>query len=250
MWAGCNSLISVKQAMRNLQNFKASTSCLSLQPDTLHLLRWSYSTTERLEESSWLPLSTAAQRVKLMHGDTWWVIALSTRPLVLLTGLVWSFIYTPFCSGFQDNFPSSLQSTNYKAGPSSLGGMLNREKDRWFGGLLQKHTQKKTLNRFSHFGLRVGLVNTLIWAWQLRLTERLRAGALPADRQTGRQAIIQWRWRTNRFDCERGCIFTQVAVCIRGTEPLPKTIIPPLVFCRSRLWHNAIAFIYFIHFSS
>lgn len=87
-------------------------------------------------KTSWLPLSNPAERVKLICGDAWWVIALSTRPLVLLTGLVWSFIYTPFCSGFQDNFPSSLQSTNYKARPPSLEGMLNREKDCWFGCLL------------------------------------------------------------------------------------------------------------------
>lgn len=113
----------------------------SLQQNMLYLLRWLYSYTEQLEKSSWLPLSTPAECVKLILGDTWWVIALSTRPLVLLTGLVWSFIYTPFCSGFQDNFLGSLQSTNYKARPASLGGMLNREKDCWFGCLLQK--QKK-----------------------------------------------------------------------------------------------------------
>lgn len=128
----------------------------------LYLLRWLYG--EDLlgkKKSSWLPLANPAQRVKLICGDAQWVIALTTRPLVLLTGLVWSFIYTPFCSGFQDNFPSSLESTNYKAWPTSLGGMLNTEKDLWFGCLLQKH------NRFSHFGLRVGLVRRLIWALQL-----------------------------------------------------------------------------------
>lgn len=43
-------------------------------------------------------------------------------------------------------------------------------------------------------------------------------------------------------NCEYGCIFTQVAVCVvGGTEPLAATIIPPLVFCRSRLWRNAIS---------
>lgn len=84
-----------------------------------------------------------------------------------------------------------------------------------------------------------------------RQANRLRdRRILQTDRQAGGQTITQSRWRTNHFDCEYGCIFTQVAVCIREIEPLPKTIILPLVFCRSRLWHNAIAFIYFIHFSS
>lgn len=129
---------------------------------------------EQLGKSSWLPLPTSVERVKLMHGDAWWVIALSTRPLVLLRGLVWSFIYTPFCSGFQNSFPSSLQS-NYKARPPSMAGMLNKEKDHWFGCSLQKQSKKKKkkekrekLHRFNRFGLLVGLVNRLRWAWQLR----------------------------------------------------------------------------------
>ena len=70
------------------------------------------------------------------------------------------------------------------------------------------------------------------------------------DRQTGRRTITQSKRSKTHSDCEYGCIFTQVAVCIREIEPLAPTIIPPLVFCRSRLWHNAIAFIYFIHFGS
>ena len=130
--------------MSNLRNFKASLSCVSLQQSTLDLLRWfcTVQLSSSKKKSSWLLLSTAAEGIKLMRGDTWWVIAPSTRPLVLLTGLVWSFIYTPFCSGFQDNFPGSLQSTNYKARPRSLGGLLNSEKDHGFGCLLQK--QKTT----------------------------------------------------------------------------------------------------------
>lgn len=111
-------------------------------------------------KSSWLPLPTLAERIKLMCDDAWWVIALSTRPLVLLRGLVWSFIYTPFCSGFQNNFPSSLQS-NYKARLPSTGGMLNREKDHWFGCSLQKqNTHKKEKKR------RIGLTALdalLVW---------------------------------------------------------------------------------------
>lgn len=166
----------------------------SLQQNMLYLLRWLYSYTEQLEKSSWLPLSTPTECVKLILGDTWWVIALSTRPLVLLTGLVWSFIYTPFCSGFQDNFLGSLQSTNYKERPASLGGMLNREKDRWFGCLLQKQKNPKLLNRFSHFGLHVGLVKK---GWSVCDSLREKDGRMygwetvstQADRQRDRRTL-------------------------------------------------------------
>lgn len=118
---------------------------------------------EQLGKSSWLPLPTSVERVKLMRGDAWWVIALSTRPLVLLRGLVWSFIYTPFCSGFQNSFPSSLQS-NYKARPPSMAGMLNKEKDHWFGCSLQKQSKKKRKNKRekSCIGL-TALDSLLVW---------------------------------------------------------------------------------------
>lgn len=140
VWADSYSWIFASQAIRDGQLTKLQsvnklrlfTAECAASPQVILLYSWAAG------KSSWLPVSTPVERITLIQGDTWWVIALSTRPLVLLTGLVWSFIYTPFCSGFQDNFPSSLQSTNYKARPLSLGGMLNSEKDHWFGRSLQK----------------------------------------------------------------------------------------------------------------
>lgn len=122
LWANSNSWIfcgtSNPRWTTQNKNFKASISCISLQRNMLHLLRWLYGAAGK---SSWLLLSTPAERVKLIHGDVWWVIALSTRPLVLLSGLVWSFIYTPFCSGFSGQF-SQLFTVNKLQSKAPISG--------------------------------------------------------------------------------------------------------------------------------
>lgn len=146
MWAKCNSVIFTELATHDEQlkkkNFKASISCVSLHGNMLYLLRWLY---EAAGKSSWLLLSTLALRVKLIHGDVWWVIALSTRPLVLLSGLVWSFIYTPFCSGFSGQF-SQLFTVNKLQSKAPISGRHIEQRKRPLVWLLALETEKKKPN--------------------------------------------------------------------------------------------------------
>lgn len=83
----------------------------------------------------WLLLSTWTERIKLIGDDVWWVIALSSRPLVLLSGLVWSFIYTPFCSGFSGQF-SHLFIVNKLQSEAQICGTRVEWRERPLGWLL------------------------------------------------------------------------------------------------------------------
>lgn len=158
---------------------------------------------------------------------------------------------------FRTIFSALYSQQTTKRGPRLCknGGREGGKKDLWFW----LHTLE-TINQFGYLELRLGPADGV----DVRATaqDEILAGAkkkkkkserlhtVQTDRQTGRRTITQSKQIKTHSDCQHGCIFTQVAVCIREIEPLPPTIIPPLVFCRSRLWHNAIAFIYFIHFGS